>query len=102
MEQVLKVFFKHQTAYYSAYVTIVHQFDTDFIFVELLDEDMIADFNTSYLSYAGENGYRKLDAYYSVYLRPVLCRIGSLIRYAQNLHQAQQGEVANESYARQN
>jgi hypothetical protein len=102
MDQVLKVFFRHQDTYYSAYVTIVHQFETDFIFVEFLDEDMIYNFQASYLSYVGKKGVKELDAYQSIYLRPILRRVEYIIKNAQQMCKESDGEIPNEEFIRQN
>jgi len=83
MGQVVKVFFKHQEAFYSAYATIVNEFETTFIFVEFLDDVMVGNFNTTYLSYVGAKGFKKLDVYQSKYLRPILIKIGYIIDNAQ-------------------
>lgn len=102
MDQVLKAFFKHQDLYYSAYITIVRQYDTEFIFIEFLDDEMIDNFNTSYLSYAGEKGFRKLDVYHSVYLRPILGSIVFIIQNARQICNENADEIPDEEYIRLN
>ncbi len=102
MDQVVKVFFRYQAEYYSAYITIVHQFEIDFVFIEFLDEEIIDNFNTSYLSYAGKNGFEKLDVYHSVSLRPILSRIVHVIQNAQQNCNKNADEIQNEEYIRQN
>ena len=101
MDQVLKVIFRHRALYYSAYITIVHQFEIDFVFIEFLDDEMIDNFNTSYLSYAGESGFKKLDVYQSVYLRPILSCICYIIKNAQQVCN-ETGEYVDEEFIRQN
>ncbi|OQP56378.1 hypothetical protein [Niastella populi] len=102
MGHVLKVFFRHQELYYSAYITIVHQFETEFIFIEFLDKEMIDSFNASYLSYEGENGFKKLDVYQSTYLRPILGRIVYMIKNAQHTCIEDAGENHDAEYICQN
>ena len=98
MGHVLKIFFRHQGLYYSAYVTIVHQFETDFIFIEFLDEDMIDNFSTPYLTYEGESGFKKLDVYQSIYLRPILASIVYMINNAQQICNEGDGENKSVEY----
>lgn len=102
MGHVLKVFFRHQELYYSAYITIVHQYETDFVFIEFLDEEMIDNFNTSYLSYEGESGFKKLDVYQSVYLRPILGSIVYMIKNAKQICNERDGENNSAEYICQN
>lgn len=96
------VFFRHQTVYYSANVTIVRQFETDFIFIEFLDEFMIDNFNASYLTYTGDKGVQTLPVYRSVYLRPILRNLGHIIKNAQQICNESVGEIQDEEYIRQN
>lgn len=98
MGQVVKVFFKHKEVYYSAYVTIVHEFETNFIFIEFLDEVMIGNFNASYLSYVGETGFKKLEVYQSNYLRPILISIGDIINNAQRTGNSNNPQISDEEY----
>ncbi|OQP50243.1 hypothetical protein [Niastella populi] len=102
MDQVLKVFFRYQAEYYSAYITIVHQFEIDFVFIEFLDDVIIDSFHTSYLSYAGKNGFKKLDVYHSVSLRPILSSIVHIIQNAQQHCDKNADEMPDEEYIRQN
>lgn len=85
MDQVIKVFFEHEAYYYSAYVTIVHEFETDFIYIELLDEYMIYTFDTPCLIYRGIKGYKEHPAYQSRCLRGILIVISEVIINAQQL-----------------
>src|SRR5687767_9764298 len=98
MGQVLKVIFRHKEVYYSAYVTIVHEFETNFIFIEFLDEIMIGNFNSSYLSYVGEKGFKKLNVYQSNYLRPIICCIGYIINNAQEIDNNSDKQISDEDY----
>lgn len=98
MGQVVKVFFRHQEVFYSAYVTIVNEFETNFIFIEFLDDIMIGNFNTSYLSYVGEKGFKKLNVYQSRYLRPILSSIGYIINNAQQTGNNSDEKISDEDY----
>lgn len=98
MGQVVKVFFKHTEVFYSAYVTIVNEFDTNFIFIEFLDEAMIGNFNTTYLSYIGEKGFKKLNVYRSNYLRPIISSIGYIINNAQQAVNNSDQQISDEDY----
>jgi hypothetical protein len=102
MNHILKVFFRYRADYYSAYITIVHQFETDFFFIELLDEDMIDNFSASLLSYVGERGFKKLEVYQSDYHRPILSNIYHIIKNAQQICNESSGEIPDEEYTRQN
>ena len=103
MDQVINVFFKHETNYYSAFVTIIQQFDNDFIHIEFLDASIIERFNTADISYIGEKGYKKLPVYQSVYLRPILNRVGDIIENAQHMSTNPNcKEISDEEYIRQN
>jgi hypothetical protein len=102
MGKVVKVFFRHQEHFYSVYVTIVNEFDTNFICIEFLDDIMIGSFNTTYLSYVGERGFKKLDVYQSVYLRPILSNIGYIINNVQRTGNNCDHETSDEEYIRQN
>lgn len=103
MNQVIKVFFGHQANYYSAFVTIIHEFETDFIYIELLDEDMIETFEVHCLSYTSIKGYKNLPAYQSTYLRPILNRISNVIENAQYIISDQNAKtLLNDEFIRQN
>jgi hypothetical protein len=102
MVHLLKFFFRNHGLYYSAYVTVVHQYETDFVFIEFLDEEMIDNFNTSYLSYSGESGFEKLDVYQSVHLRSILGSIVYMIKNAQQICNESDGENNSAEYICQN
>lgn len=103
MDQAIKVFFGHQAKYYSAFVTIIHEFETDFIHIEFLDKDIIETFDAPHLSYVGEKGYKKLPAYRLVYLRPILNSIGYIIENAQYIsNNLNYNEIFDEEFVRKN
>jgi hypothetical protein len=103
MDHAIKVFFKHETSYYSAFVIIIHQFDIDFVQIEFLDPWIIERFNSADISYIGEKGYKKLPAYQSGSLRPILNSIGNIIENAQYMSTDPDfTEILNEEYIRQN
>lgn len=103
MDQAIKVFFKHEASYYSAFVIIIHQFDIDFVQIEFLDSCLIERFNSADISYIGEKGYKKLPDYQSEYLRPILNSVGNVIENAQYISTDPDfTEILNEEYIRQN
>jgi len=102
MAHVIQILFNHQSGFHSAFVNIIHEFETDFIDIELLDEEMIEIFNASNLSYAGE-GYRKLPVYKSAYIRPIFNKIRTIIKHAQNISNNEEGDkLLDEEYTRRN
>lgn len=103
MDHAIKVFFGHRANYYSAFVTIIHEFETDYIHIEFLDKDIIETFDGPYLTYVGEKGYQKLPAYRLVYLRPILNSIGYIIENAQYISNNQNNtEIIDEEFIRKN
>jgi hypothetical protein len=103
MDQAIKVFFKHETSFFSAFVIIIHQFDTDFIQIEFLDSGMIERFDAADISYIGEKGYKKLPVYQSDFLRPILNSVGNIIENAHYMSTDPDfNDILNEEYIRQN
>lgn len=79
MEACIKICFRYQRCYYSSFVTIVHQFEIDFIHIEFLDDGLIEVISTPDISYVGEKGYLNLPAYKILSIRPVLNHLGNII-----------------------
>lgn len=103
MNQVIKIFFRYRARYYSSFINIVHEFETDFIYIEFLDEDMIEALHTSCFSYIGQQGYKNLPIYQSNYLSPIFNRIGNIIENAQRISNNQRlKNIQHEEYIRQN
>lgn len=102
MAHVIKIMFSHQDGFYSVFVNIINEFETDFIDIEFLDEDMIDIINSPYLSYAGE-GYKSLPIYRSLRTRSIINSICQVINHAQYIcNNEEVGRMLDEEYIRQN
>lgn len=85
MEVCIKICFRYQEHYYSCFVTIMHQFETDFIHIELLDSSLVEAITITDISYIGEKGYKQLPAYNITSIRPVLIHLGDIIECILNV-----------------
>ncbi len=102
MAQVIRILFKHQGGFYSAIVTVIREFETDFIDIEFLDEDIIGIFNASSISYVAEE-FKKMPTYQSVYFRAILNSLITIIKNAQHISDVQNANILlDEEYVRQN
>lgn len=102
MTQVIRILFKHQAGFYSAIVTVIREFETDFIDIEFLDEDMIGIFNSSCVSYVEEE-FKKMPLYQSMYLRSIMNSLYIIIKNAQHVSNIQGANILlDEEYVRQN
>jgi hypothetical protein len=102
MPQVIRIIFNYQSGFYSAIITVIREFDTDFIDIEFVDEEMIGAFNASGLSYVGK-GFKKLPHYRSVQLRFILNSLHLILKNAQHISIEQDANILlAEEYVRRN
>jgi hypothetical protein len=101
MALAIQIIFNHKADFYSAFVTIMHEFETDFIDIEFLDHDMIEIMNAPCLSYVGE-GYKRLPVYRSVRTRPLFNSICQIIKQAQFICNEYVNRITDEERIRQN
>jgi hypothetical protein len=79
MNQIVEICFRYQQNFYSCIVSVMADPVGNYFLIELLDADLVALFETQYLKYAGENGYRTLPSYKDDSLRPLLIHITNLV-----------------------
>lgn len=102
MAHVIKIMFSHQNGFYSVFVNIINEFETDFIDIEFLDEEIIDIISIPYLSYAGE-GYKSLPIYRSRRTRSILNSICQVINHAQFIcNNEEVSRILDEEFVRQN
>ena len=89
MNQVVEICFRYHQKFYSCIVNVISGSIGNYFIIELLDADLIALFETQYLKYAEENGYRTLPAYKDDALRPLLIHITNLVVGVRNIFHKQ-------------